>query len=153
LGKLQENGLIRISTQQTAARGIAAKRLSMPAKPKNPVRRRVGPSALEEMFAKQIAHAGLAPVTREYQFMEGRRWRFDFAWPELRLAVEIEGGVWTNGGHTRGAGYVKNLEKYNAAAAQGWRLFRFHEGAVRNGEAISLIGPFARATVYSPGVI
>ncbi|ANN74594.1 hypothetical protein BAU08_05755 [Bordetella bronchialis] len=108
---------------------------------------------MENLFAGQIAYTGLAPVTREYRFAPPRLWRFDFAWPELKLAVEIEGGVWTQGGHTRGAGYVKNLEKYNAAAALGWRLFRFHEGAVRNGQAIRMIEPFARAPVYSLGVI
>jgi len=96
---------------------------------------------------------GLSSVTREFRFDSARRWRFDFAWPDLKVAVEIEGGVWTEGGHTRGAGYVADLEKYNAAVAQGWRLFRFHEGTVKNGEAIALIAPFVRATTYSPGCI
>ncbi|MDO8303927.1 MAG: hypothetical protein Q7T18_11865 [Sedimentisphaerales bacterium] len=45
--------------------------------------------------------------------------------PEARVSVEVEGGVWIQGGHTRGAGYSSDLEKYNAAAALGWIVLRF----------------------------
>lgn len=65
-----------------------------------------------------------APVT-ELRFAPPRRWRFDFAFPEQGLAVEIEGAVWTNGRHTRGAGYAADCEKYNAAVLAGWRILRF----------------------------
>jgi very-short-patch-repair endonuclease len=51
----------------------------------------------------------------------------DFAWPEQKVAVEIEGGVFSGGRHTRGAGFVADCDKYNALAAAGWRLFRFTE--------------------------
>jgi len=61
----------------------------------------------------------------EYVFHPTRKWRFDWAMPEAKVAVEVEGGVWMGGGHTRGAGYSANLEKYNAAAALGWIVFRF----------------------------
>ena len=61
----------------------------------------------------------------EYRFHQLRQWRFDWAMPEARVAVEVEGGVWIQGGHTRGAGYSANLEKYNEAAALGWIVLRF----------------------------
>lgn len=66
---------------------------------------------------------GPAP-TCEYPFHPERRWRFDFAWPDKRVAVEIEGGVWSGGRHTRGAGFIEDCQKYNNAAALGWRVFR-----------------------------
>jgi hypothetical protein len=48
----------------------------------------------------------------------------DYAWPDRKLFLEVEGGIWSNGRHTRGSGYVRDLEKYNTAAAMGWRLIR-----------------------------
>ena len=53
-----------------------------------------------------------------------RKWRFDIAWPEYKIAVEVEGGVYTSGRHTRGVGYEMDLRKYNAAALCGWLVFR-----------------------------
>lgn len=65
------------------------------------------------------------PLEREHRFHPTRKWRFDVAWPERRVAVELEGGVWTRGRHTRGAGYRRDMEKYNTAAAMGWTILRF----------------------------
>lgn len=48
----------------------------------------------------------------------------DFAWPAYKLALEIEGGVHTGGRHTRGAGFEKDIEKYNEMARLGWRIIR-----------------------------
>lgn len=63
------------------------------------------------------------PVT-EYRFLHGRRFRFDYAWPDLRIALEVEGGVWTGGRHTRGKGFLADVEKYNHAATLGWLVLR-----------------------------
>ena len=60
----------------------------------------------------------------EYVFAPPRKWRFDFAWPEQKVALEVEGAVWTRGRHTRGSGFVKDMEKYNLAAIMGWRVLR-----------------------------
>ncbi|NYZ70022.1 hypothetical protein H0A36_28820, partial [Endozoicomonas sp. SM1973] len=54
------------------------------------------------------------PVT-EYKFHPKRRWRFDFAWPDKKLAVEVEGGGWVNGRHNRGQGFANDMEKYHEA--------------------------------------
>lgn len=62
---------------------------------------------------------------REYEFSRTRKWRFDFAWPESLVAVEIDGGAFSRGRHTRGGGFEKDCEKLNAAALDGWRVFRF----------------------------
>lgn len=67
---------------------------------------------------------GLPGAETEFEFHPDRKWRFDVAWPEHRVALEVEGGVWTGGRHTRGAGFLADVEKYNAAAVLGWRLLR-----------------------------
>ena len=94
-------------------------------------------SDLEEDFLFHIKAIGLSEPEREYRFHPKRRWRFDFAWPDLKIAVEIEGGVWTGGRHVRGAGFVKDCEKYNAAVEEGWRVLRFPGSMVSSGEAIN----------------
>ena len=66
-------------------------------------------------------------VEMELRFCK-RFWKFDYAIPEKLVAVEIEGGVYTKGRHTRGQGYVKDLEKYNAAIELGWVVLRYTPG-------------------------
>ncbi len=76
---------------------------------------------------------------REYVFHETRKWRFDFAWPQFKIAVECEGGAWTGGRHTRGAGFVADCEKYNAAAMRGWLVFRFTGNMINSRTAIDVL--------------
>ena len=75
----------------------------------------------------------------EYTFAPGRKWRFDMAWPGGKLAVEIEGGMWIGGRHTRPSGYLKDLEKYNRAAILGWKLLRVTYDQIEDGSAADLI--------------
>lgn len=58
----------------------------------------------------------------EFRFHPERKWRFDFAWPDKKLALEVDGGIWIRGGHNRGAQIKKDWEKRNAAAKDGWRI-------------------------------
>lgn len=67
---------------------------------------------------------GLPMPTPEYRFHLERRFRFDYAWPEQLIALEVDGGVWTRGRHTRGSGFMRDQEKTNLAALLGWRVFR-----------------------------
>ena len=78
----------------------------------------------EPLFLALVKRAKLPAPVPEYRFHPTRRWRIDFAWPAERVALEVEGGVWTGGRHTRGAGFLKDAEKYNALAVLGWRLLR-----------------------------
>jgi hypothetical protein len=77
-----------------------------------------------EVFLRALEMRGLPRPEREWKFEAKRRWRFDYAWPQQMVALEVEGGVWTGGRHTRGAGFVRDMEKYNRAAVLGWRLLR-----------------------------
>jgi very-short-patch-repair endonuclease len=91
------------------------------------------------MLALHIRAEKLPAPEREYRFHPTRMWRFDFAWPAQRIAVEVEGGVYVGGRHTRGRGFVNDCTKLNAAAAMGYRVFRFPTEFVRNGTAIQML--------------
>ncbi len=77
--------------------------------------------AITAAYFKQ--YLGEVPVP-EYVFSPPRKWRFDFAWIKQKVALEVEGGVWIRGRHNRGGGFVKDMEKYNAASVLGWRILR-----------------------------
>ena len=62
---------------------------------------------------------------KEHRFHPVRKWRFDFACLEKRVAVEIAGGVFSGGRHTRGVGYINDMEKYNTAVELGWKILRY----------------------------
>lgn len=97
--------------------------------------------AMAVYLVSQLRMAGLPEPTEEYRFAPPRRWRFDLAWPDqpVKLAVEIEGGVWTGGRHTRPSGFLKDIEKYNCAALLNWRLLRVTPAMIKSGEAMTLI--------------
>lgn len=61
----------------------------------------------------------------EFIFHPSRKWRFDYAIPELKIAIEKEGGIFSNGRHVRVNGYINDMEKYNAATVLGWRILRY----------------------------
>lgn len=97
-------------------------------------------SKAEERFAALLASAGVEPPVSEFRFHPTRRWRFDFAWPAKRVAVEIEGGAWSGGRHTRGSGFIADCDKYNAATLLGWRVLRFTpQHLTRESEVIQMI--------------
>lgn len=97
-------------------------------------------SKLEQTFAFQLAAVGLDRVDSEYRFHPTRRWRFDFAWPDQKVAVEIQGGIYRGkGGHTNVEGFIRDCDKYNEAQRLGWRVFKFTERHVRTGSAIKFI--------------
>jgi very-short-patch-repair endonuclease len=96
-------------------------------------------SELEAMFEWHIRGLRLPVAVREYRFHAKRRWKFDFAWPDRMVALEIEGGTWTNGRHTRGLGFTADCEKYNEACTMGWKIIRVTGDQVRNGKAVEWI--------------
>lgn len=116
-----------------------------PAVAKAPRRRRkkgdppAPPSALEESLAAQIRLTGLPVPVTEHRFHALRGWRFDFAWPDRRLALEVEGGIgarYATGRHATGQGFTADTRKYNEAALAGWRVLRVTGEQVKSGEAL-----------------
>jgi very-short-patch-repair endonuclease len=78
----------------------------------------------ETLFFHNLKENGIELPEKEFKFYPGRRWRFDYAWPNKKIALEIEGGVWIMGRHNRGTGFIKDLEKYNTATMEGWSVLR-----------------------------
>ena len=96
-------------------------------------------SKLEETLLLQIRATNTPLPIREHRFHKVRRWRFDFAWPDHMLAVEVDGGVWSGGRHTRGKGYINDCDKINTATDLGWRVLRFTGEHIKSGSAIEMI--------------
>lgn len=107
-------------------------------------------SQLEIELAQQIRLAGLPEPEEEYRFSSDRRYRFDFAWPHIAMAVEVEGGIWTNGRHTRGTGYKDDCKKYNYAQSRGWMVLRYPGDMVESGEALEQITELIRIREQTP---
>ena len=92
--------------------------------------------SLELAMHHQLRALGLtAGLERQFKFHVKRAWRFDFAYPEAKLALEVDGGTWINGGHSRGSGIEKDCEKLAAAVILGWRVMRATTNQVKNGTA------------------
>jgi very-short-patch-repair endonuclease len=82
---------------------------------------------------------------REFRFQPGRKWRFDLAcWP-IKLAIELHGGTWSGGRHTRGAGFQRDREKMNAAQVLGWSVLEFTTDDVLQGRAEKTIKAWLEA--------
>ena len=106
--------------------------------------REVTHSALAAGYAPMVGlcrAAGLAEPVPEWMFAKGigRRWRFDYAFPLQMVALEIEGGLWVNGRHSRGSGQIADLEKYSEAAIMGWRVLYATPDEVRSGVALDRV--------------
>ena len=95
-------------------------------------------NALEEMFALQCEQAGLPTPLREYAAVPGRRFRWDFAWPDQRVLVELNGGTYAHMGHSTGTGIARDYEKSNLAMLAGWRTFVFDRRMVEAGTALDV---------------
>nr|WP_218945140.1 DUF559 domain-containing protein [Acinetobacter sp. YH16051] len=76
---------------------------------------------------------------QEFQFHSTRKWRADFYIKNTKLLIEVEGGIWSGGRHTRGNGYLGDMEKYNAATMMGFQVLRFSTEQVTSGFAIKQI--------------
>lgn len=106
-------------------------------------------SALVKTLVWQLKAAKVPEPVMELRFAPPRRWRFDLAWVERMVAVEVEGGVWTRGRHSRGAGMVADMTKYNEATLRGWRVLRVTGAHIDDGSALAWIES-ALATTRPP---
>ncbi len=104
------------------------------------ITKRTNLKAILQDYCKQ---RGYPVPLAELQFCDGRKWAFDLCWPITLMypatALEIEGGVWSGGRHTRGKGFMGDMEKYNEATFHGWRLLRTTPGQIESGETFALI--------------
>lgn len=92
----------------------------------------MGQSALELEFSRQLLDAKFPPARREFKFMVDRGWRFDYAWPDRMIAVEVQGMV-----HRIKARFLADVEKLAMAQISGWRVLLVAGQDVRSGRALS----------------
>ncbi|MCA1625988.1 MAG: endonuclease domain-containing protein [Acidobacteria bacterium] len=91
-----------------------------------------GKKLLEEQFFRQLKHrADIAGFSRQLRFSEQRDFKFDFSWSNHKLACEIDGGIWSRGGHVRGLQFISDCEKRNLAQMEGWRVLTFTSNDVK----------------------
>ena len=96
-------------------------------------------SDLEDLLAQQMQFVGLPVPEREYRFASPRRYRADFAYPEKKILVEVQGGIYTRGAHSRGTGLERDYEKINLAQLNGFMVFQFSRKMIESGEAITVL--------------
>jgi len=123
------------------------------------------PSTSARARAKQTLSQQLAGLDRRYRWVEEyvfapvvdgrpiRRWRFDFACPSQRLAVEVEGSLFTGGRHGGTPSAIRDLHKYNAAVVLGWRVVRVEPKMIANGRALTLVRAALRLHVAALGAV
>jgi len=115
--------------------------------------RKSKPAAKAEKFDSFVAFVEASrlpkPVT-EHRFHPGRRWRFDYAWEHALVALEVEGGAWTKGRHTRGQGFIDDMEKYNQAVLLGWRVVRFTPDQIAAGACLPVLRVLLAAVRKEP---
>ena len=100
--------------------------------PSNPPSDKPKPPSLEETFEKQLQEAGETTYERECKEPYRRataanprsRPRADFCWSREKVVVEVEGGTWSGGRHTTGAGFARDARKHAFALLDGWAILR-----------------------------
>lgn len=97
-------------------------------------------SAAEAEFSIHLRAHKVTPWQTEYEFAKpDRKWRFDFAWVQQKVALEIEGGVYVSGRHSRGVGMEADMEKYAEAALRGWTVIRATPRHIKQGKALEWV--------------
>ncbi len=89
-------------------------------------RAKTPPSRIEAKFALYWRSLGGPELEREFRFHSERKWRADFAHIASRTLIEIEGGIFVEGGgrHNRAAGFIADAEKYFEAFLADWTVVR-----------------------------
>jgi len=105
------------------------------------------PSNLEMVLRWQFVTAGLTDgLKEEFRAIPGRRYRWDFAWPAEMLLLEVQGGVWTKGGHSTGTGITRDAEKANLATLAGFRCLAVTKDHINSGQALKWVQEALRRT-------
>lgn len=92
-----------------------------------------------DVFTQICANEMGVECVKEYRFYKSRQWRFDYALPLYKIAIEVEGGVWTQGRHVRPVGFLGDMNKYNTATLLGWRVFRTTPSKLLSQNTLTLI--------------
>ena len=97
-------------------------------------------SAVEDLLESQLLEAGITDFVREFKAIDGRKFKWDFAFLRDRLLIEVQGGVFMRrGGHTSGVGVTRDCEKHNLAYLAGWGDLLVTSQMVKEGRALTWI--------------
>lgn len=98
-------------------------------------------TVLEDALVQQIQLAKLPEPVREMEVVPGRKFRVDLAWPDQRVCVEVQGGIFAKerSGHSTGAGIQRDAEKANLIVLAGWRLLKVTSNHIESGQALTWI--------------
>lgn len=121
--------MIRLSSHDAArllGRSLKAKRVA------DQVRRSQQVTTLRNRVFAQLA--GFPKPDTELLFHPRRKWRFDYAWPDHMIALEVHGGIYSGGRHTRGRGFVEDRCKMNEASLLGWIVLEITPEHIESGQ-------------------
>jgi len=95
----------------------------------------------ERAWKLQVRAAGLPEMAEQFKFHPDRQWKLDFSYPELRLGVEVEGGIWRKGGgaHSHPLNIERDIEKHNALIMARWTVFRFTPQIITSGTGLRMV--------------
>lgn len=94
----------------------------------------------EDLLYFQLKSVKLPLPERQFKFCPDRRFRADFGWAAQKLLVEVQGGAFVNGRHTRGMGFEKDCERKAIAMLLGYRILEVTPRQVKQGKALEWIG-------------
>jgi len=93
----------------------------------------------EDILINQIIANNLPPPTPQFKFHPHRKYKFDLAYPQQKIAIEIEGATYTIGRHQQPTGFTQDCLKYNLATLLGWSIFRVTPTLIKKGYALELV--------------
>lgn len=96
-------------------------------------------AAARRLFQTLCEQQGLPRPETEYQFLKTRRFRFDYAWIKERVALEVVGGVWVRGGHSRGKIQLRDMERRNLAQLAGWKVLEVPPAALFQSDTLDML--------------
>lgn len=124
------------------------------------------PESSSDMFTRIVKTDLKLEAVKEFQFHDVRKWRFDYAIPSAKIAIEVEGGVFkkrsfvnkqtgfiettVGGRHTSGVGFLKDMEKYNTATSLGWRILRATPDTLLSRKTMDLIRTTIEHAILCP---
>jgi hypothetical protein len=131
----------RLSISEAIAAGIEIPPLNEPAKLLKKRAKLTGAFDCADTLGQVLNMVKIYGWVRDFRFHPSRKWELDIAWPELMIAVEVDGGQFIEGGgrHQRGKGYEADIEKLNEAMLLEWSVLRVTPAHVKDGRALQWI--------------
>ena len=93
----------------------------------------------EHRFAAELVGGTGKGLRQRLKDANLKDWRFDIAILEYKIAIELDGAVFTSGRHSRGLGVISDMDKINAATVNGWKVLRFTHTNHKHSEIVKMV--------------